>query len=392
MFERIKAGITAVKGVRCYGIKEGRYGLGIVACKGKVAGVFTRNKFKAAPVMITRDHIRNGEIEGIIVNSGNANAFTGKEGLRNAKKMAELLAKSLNVPTKKIAVASTGVIGVQLNMNWIEEKLKEIYAKLGSSRTHALSFAKAIMTTDSFPKEYTIKIKDCTIAGVAKGAGMIAPNLATMLVFIFTDADFSPKELYRMLKKAVNVTFNATVVDGDTSTNDMVLLTATGEKRISRDLFEKGLINVCLNLAKMIARDGEGATKLLEVYVNGAKNNNDAFRAAKAIVSSLLVKTALFGNSPNWGRIIAVLGYSGIKINNSLDLSLKGFKSGKEIGSITLVKDGKPCGKEAEARKIMKKSDSIAFIVNLNIGNGKGHAIGCDLSYEYVRINSGYIT
>jgi len=392
MLKKIYGGITAVEGVRCYGIKEGKNGLGIVVCKGKVAGVFTKNRFRAAPVVVTQEHVKDGEIEGIIVNSGNANAFTGEEGIRNAKRMAELLAKKLGVSAEKIAVASTGVIGVQLDMDWIESRFEEVFSKLGSSRDHALSFAKAIMTTDSFPKEYAVKAGDCIIAGVAKGAGMIAPNMATMLAFIFTDADFEAEELYEMLKKAVDRSFNVTVVDGDTSTNDMVLLVATGKKRVDRSLFEDGLKEVCLNLAKMIARDGEGATKLLEVHVYGAKNDEEAFKASKAIVSSLLVKTAVFGNDPNWGRIIASLGYSGVEVNERLSLTLKGLKDGEEVGTIKLVESGKPLGNEGKAREIMEKSDEIVFIVDLNVGDGKGYAIGCDLSYEYVRINSEYTT
>ncbi len=384
--------ITAVEGVKCYGIKEGKYGLGVVVCKGKVAGVFTKNRFKAAPVIVTQEHVKSGEIEGIIVNSGNANAFTGEEGLKNAKKMAELLARKLGVPTHKIAVASTGVIGVQLDMDWIKRKFEDVFSKLGTSREHALSFARAIMTTDSFPKECLIETNGFKIAGVAKGAGMIAPNMATMLAFIFTDADFEPDELQEMLRKAVNKSFNVTVVDGDTSTNDMVLLVAMGKKRVNKKLFEQKLTELCINLAKMIARDGEGATKFMEVVVEGAKSDEEAFKAAKTVASSLLVKTALFGNDPNWGRIIAALGYSGIEVSENLDLSIKGFKDGKSVGVVELVRDGESMRSEEKAKELIKKSDEILFKINLKVGNGKGYAFGCDLSYDYVRINSEYTT
>ena len=383
--------ITAVEGVKCYGIKEGKNGLGIVVCKGKIAGVFTKNRFKAAPVVLTQEHVKSGEVEGIIVNSGNANAFTGEQGLKNARRMAELLAKKLNVPINKIAVASTGVIGVQLDMEWIESKFEEVFANLGTSREHALSFAKSIMTTDSFPKECVIR-DQFTIAGVAKGAGMIAPNMATMLAFIFTDADFEPEELQDMLKKAVDRSFNVTVVDGDTSTNDMVLLIATGKKRVDRKLFEQKLTELCINLAKMIAKDGEGATKFMEVRVKGAKNDEEAFKAAKTVASSVLVKTAVFGNDPNWGRIIAALGYSGVEVSENLDLSVEGFRDGEIVGSVDLVKDGKSMMNEDKARRIMEKSDEIVFAIDLKVGNGEGYAFGCDLSYEYVRINSEYTT
>ncbi len=384
--------ITAVEGVKCYGIKEGKNGLGVVVCRGKVAGVFTKNRFKAAPVLVTQEHVRSGEIEGIIVNSGNANAFTGEEGLRNAKRMAELLAKKLKVPVHKIAVASTGVIGVQLDMDWIESRFEDVFANLGTSREHALSFAKSITTTDLFPKECVIRADGFTIAGVAKGAGMIAPNMATMLAFVFTDADFEPDELRDMLRKAVDRSFNVTVVDGDTSTNDMVLLVATGKRRVDRRIFEQRLIEVCIALAKMIARDGEGATKLMEVRVRGAKSDEEAFKAAKAVASSVLVKTAVFGNDPNWGRIIAALGYSGVEVSERLDLSVEGFREGRRVGGVDLVKDGKSMMNEDIARDLMEKSDEVVFSIDLKVGNGSGYAFGCDLSYEYVRINSEYTT
>ena len=384
--------ITAVDGVKCYGIKEGKYGLGIVVCKGNVAGVFTKNKFKAAPVIVTQEHIKHGEIEGIIVNSGCANAFTGEEGLRNAKRMAEMLARKLNVPTWKIAVASTGVIGVQLDMKWIEEKFELVYSNLGSSEEHSLSFARAIMTTDSFPKQCVVRVGDCVIAGVAKGAGMIAPNMATMLAFIFTDAKFDASELYGMLRNAVDRSFNVTVVDGDTSTNDMVLLIATGKKKVDKELFEKKLEELCLNLSKMIARDGEGATKLIEVRVSGAKNDGEAFKAAKAVASSILVKTALFGNDPNWGRIIAALGNADVEVDEKLSIAFECLKNGKVIGAVTLVEKGRMLSNEEKAREMLRNSDEVIINVDLNIGKGYGYAIGCDLSYEYVRINSEYTT
>ncbi len=384
--------ITAVSGVRCYGIKEGKNGLGVVVCSGKVAGVFTKNRFRAAPVLVTQEHIRGGWIEGIIVNSGNANAFTGEEGIENAKRMADLLARKLGVDVQKIAVASTGVIGVQLDMEWIESRFEEVFSKLGSSEEHSLSFAKSIMTTDSFPKQGVIRTDEFTIAGVAKGAGMIAPNMATMLAFIFTDADLSVRDLNEVLRGAVNRSFNVTVVDGDTSTNDMVLLVSNGEKVVDREVFERKLTDLCIDLAKKIARDGEGATKLIEVRVFGAKSDEEAFKASKAVASSLLVKTAVFGNDPNWGRIIAALGYSGVDVGEKLDLSLEGFRNCVSVGKVDLVRNGRSTMKEDVARKIMENSDEIVFEIDLKVGNGRGYAFGCDLSYEYVRINSEYTT
>ena len=381
-----------ISGFRCYGIKERKNGLGIVVCKGKVAGVFTKNRFRAAPVIVTQEHIADGEIEGIIVNSGNANAFTGEEGIRNAKRMAEILAKKLNVPAKRIAVASTGVIGIQLDINWIEEKIDEVFKNLGSSEEHIMSFARSIMTTDSFPKIYKVEFERVEILGVAKGAGMIAPNMATMLAFLFTNANFDSKELREMLKSAVDRSFNVTVVDGDTSTNDTVLLVATGEKEVDRKIFEKKLTEVCVELAKMIAKDGEGATKFLEIRVKGAKSEDEAFKAAKTIASSLLVKTAIFGNDPNWGRIVAALGYSGVEVSDRLDIRFVCMRDGKTIGEVKLVEDGRGLGNEEYARMLMESSDSLIIVVDLKVSECEGYAFGCDLSYDYVRINSEYTT
>ena len=333
------------------------------------------------------ENVKKGEIEGLIVNSGNANAYTGKEGLENARKMASLLANKLSVDNRKIAVASTGVIGVQLDMDWIENKFEEVFEDLGNDRERAIAFARSIMTTDTFVKESAVKVGDVVVAGVAKGAGMISPNMATMLAFIFTNADFENAELQQMLLQAVNQSFNVTVVDGDTSTNDMVLLIATCEKKVDKRVFQEALNEICLDLAKKIARDGEGATKLVEVVVEGAKSDEDAFKAARAVVSSLLVKTAIFGNDPNWGRIIAALGYSNADINENITLKLQ--SKDKEV---ILVKNGKTMRGEEKAKILLKESDEIKILVDLHSGNGKGFAIGCDLTYDYVRINAEYTT
>ncbi|RLI75623.1 arginine biosynthesis protein ArgJ [Archaeoglobales archaeon] len=385
--KKIDGGIENIENIKFNGIKEGKNGLGVIVCKGNVAGVFTTNKIKAAPVKLTMENIKDGKIEGLIVNSGNANAYTGQKGLKNARKMILLLANKLGVDDKKIAVASTGVIGVQLDMSWIEKKFEEVFENLGNDRDKALAFVKSIMTTDTFAKESTVKVGDVIVAGVAKGAGMISPNMATMLSFIFTNADFESSELTEMLKKAVNLSFNVTIVDGDTSTNDMVLLIATCEKKVDKKAFQEALNEVCVDLAKKIAKDGEGATKLVEVVVEGAKDDVDAFKAAKAVVSSLLVKTAIFGNDPNWGRIIAALGYSGAEVDENITLKLKSKDKG-----LTLVENGKALGNEEEARKLLEESDEIKIFIDLHKGKGKGFAIGCDLTYEYVRINAEYTT
>ena len=386
MIKRINGSIENIENLTFNGIKEGKNGLGIVVCKGNVAGVFTKNKIKAAPVKVTMDVVRNGEIEGLIVNSGNANAFTGDLGLENSKKMALLLAEKLEVDEKKIAVASTGVIGKQLDMSWISNRFEVVFKNLGNDRQKALAFAKSIMTTDKFVKECAFKVDDAIVAGIAKGAGMICPNMATMLAFIFTNAHFSSDKLQLMLNKVVERTFNTTVVDGDTSTNDMVLLVSVGNKKVDSETFEKALNEVCFDLAKKIAKDGEGATKLIQVIVEGAKNDEDAFKAAKSIVSSLLVKTAIFGNDPNWGRIVAALGYSNAEVDENLTLAFKNEEK------VVLVERGKVLGNEEKARKLLEKSNEVQILIDLHKGNGKGFAIGCDLSYDYVKINAEYTT
>ena len=386
MIKRINGSVENIENLTFNGIKEGKNGLGIVVCKGNVAGVFTKNKIKAAPVKVTMDVVRNGEIEGLIVNSGNANAFTGDLGLENSKKMALLLAEKLGVDEKKIAVASTGVIGKQLDMSWISNRFEVVFKNLGNNRQKALAFAKSIMTTDKFVKECAFKVDDAIVAGISKGAGMICPNMATMLAFIFTNAHFSSDELQLMLNKVVEKTFNTTVVDGDTSTNDMVLLASVGNKKVDSETFEKALNEVCFDLAKKIAKDGEGATKLIQVFVEGAKNDEDAFKAAKSIVSSLLVKTAIFGNDPNWGRIVAALGYSNAEVDEDLTLAFKNEEK------VVLVERGKVLGNEEKARKLLEKSNEVQILIDLHKGNGKGFAIGCDLSYDYVKINAEYTT
>ncbi len=384
----LNSGITEVRGVKCWGYKRGKLGLGLVHCKGSIVGVFTKNKLKAAPVKVTMEHIKRGRVSGIIANSGNANAFTGKKGIENAKKMAKIYAKELGVDESEIMVASTGVIGVQLDMSWIEKTFKKVFPKLSDTREASVRFAKSITTTDSFIKEVVVKNKNYTIAGVAKGAGMICPNLATMLAFIFTDAKLGSIELMReSLKTAVNNSFNLLTVDNEMSTNDMVLLTSLNKKLVNFDDFTKGLTKVCLELSKMIAKDGEGATKLIEVEVIGAASNLDANKAAKKIASSLLIKTAIFGCSPNWGRIISALGSLDIEVDENITIKIA--NSSKEI---CLVEKGKPLGTEKLAQKLMKASDELKIIVNLHKGDARGYAIGCDLGYKYVRLNSQYFT
>ncbi len=402
---RIDDSINAIDGLECWGIKEGKDGLGIVKCEGKISGVFTTNRIKAAPVIVTAEHVKGGSFKGLVVNSGNANAFTGEKGFENAKRMAEILASKLSCKPEEIAVCSTGVIGRQLKMGWIESKMEEVFARLENSREAAKNFVKAITTTDRFLKEYAVKVGDIIIAGVAKGAGMIAPSMksattATMLAFLFTDADLEKTEMDGFLLNAVERSFNVATVDGDTSTNDTVLLISTGKKKVERDdkeLFRDALTHVCFQLAKMIVKDGEGATKVFEVHVKNARSDEEAFKAAKTIANSLLVKTAIFGCDANWGRIIAALGYSGIEITENITLwfekdveSEKNGKKGNE--KVYLLEKGVQTGFEDEASDFLRKTDDFRIIVELDVGDGKGYAIGCDLTYDYVKLNAEYTT
>lgn len=377
--------ITDVAGVYCNGIKEEKLGLGMVKCSGSVAGVFTQNKIKAAPVIVCRENISDGYIRGIIVNSGNANAYTGDQGVRDAEEMCRMAAKLFGCDAKDIAVASTGVIGRRLDMEWIRAKAPEVFAGLGNTTVHADRFAKSIVTTDKFVKKASSE--KVGIAAVAKGAGMIAPNMATMLCFIFTSAKFDSGELYEMLKNAVDASFNRLTVDGDTSTNDTVLLVSTGRERVDAGLFEDELEKVCYSLAKQMAMDGEGATRVFEVFVEGAASDEDAYRIARTVANSLLVKTAIFGRDPNWGRIVAAVGYSGADVDERITLSFE-----NELSRILLVDRGKPVGSEEDARELLEKSKEFTIRIKLEKGRGEGFAIGCDLSYDYVKLNAEYTT
>jgi glutamate N-acetyltransferase/amino-acid N-acetyltransferase len=380
--------ITDIEGVLCNGIREGRNGLGIVRCKGTVAGVFTKNRIKAAPVLVCQENISEGVIEGLIVNSGNANAFTGERGIEDAREMCRIVAKLAGCEEKRIAVASTGVIGRYMDMDWIRKKAQKVYSGLGSSNLHAERFGNAITTTDKYVKKSGRR--DAMVAAIAKGAGMIAPNMATMLCFIFTSARFDSGELYEMLREAVDLSFNRLTVDGDTSTNDTVLLISTAREKVNKDVFQEALNSVCVDIARQIARDGEGATKVFEVHVSGAKTKEDALKAAKAVASSLLVKTAVFGCDPNWGRIVAALGYSGGEVSETLSISIAGRGDGEE--EVELVKEGIIMGREDEARKIMLRCKEVIIKVNLHKGDFSDFAIGCDLTYDYVKLNSEYTT
>ncbi len=401
--KQIDGGVCAVKGVRASGIKHGKMGLAIIVAEGSAAGVFTRNKVIAAPLIVTRENLSNNgngtgngnaKLAAVIANSGNANAFTGEQGIADAKEMAHILAGQLDVPEELVGVASTGVIGRKLDMDWIREHVGEVVEALDSTPDSSNAAARAIMTTDLVSKESAVELESgVRIGGIAKGSGMIEPNMGTMLSFIYTDASLPANVLEECLKRSVNKSFNMIVVDGDTSTNDIVLLTATGASSVEPQVeeFRTGLDHVMTDLAKMIVRDGEGATKLIEAQVRSAKTENDARIAAKAIVRSPLVKSAVFGKDPNWGRVVAAVGYSGADIDQD-KISLA-FASGDNI--VHLVE----CGNIPDASTDVLNSlenimaqDEIIIMVDIGLGEQSAIAWGCDLTYDYVKINADYTT
>ncbi|OEC86134.1 MULTISPECIES: bifunctional ornithine acetyltransferase/N-acetylglutamate synthase [Methanobacterium] len=394
----IKGGICAVDGVLASGSRKGKYGVSVIVSKENTASaVFTSNKVVAAPVIVTKDVLKDGKLSAIVANSGNANCFTAEEGIASAREMTKRVADKLNIELNDVAVASTGIIGRKLPLDIINALIDESLNTLENSPEASFAAAEAIMTTDTFSKEFAVQttLKDGSIVkigGITKGSGMIAPNMGTMLCFITTDVKASAEELNDALKKAVDKSFNMVVVDGDESTNDTVILMSNGSSGKIDENFHEALGYVCTELAKMMAKDGEGETKYMEVHVNGAASSSDAKSASKAIVGSSLVKTALFGADPNWGRVVAAVGYSGAEMDEKIvDITFKSDNETVKIvekGSI-LAFDGTDELKTAE--KIMQ-NDEIEIIVDLNLGDHSAAAYGCDLSYDYVKINSEYST
>jgi len=362
-----------------------------VSCKA--AATFTTNKIQAAPVILDRQKIeKSGRVRAVVINSGCANACTGEQGLANAAATADLAAYYLNVDPAEVLVASTGVIGVQLPMEKIQAGIPQIQLSAGGAQ----DLTRAIMTTDTQPKTIALKVTcgstQFTIGGTCKGAGMIHPDMATMLCFITTDAVVSAPFLKASLKKAVIASFNMISVDGDTSTNDTALIMASGMAgnpliNAASDLagaFQEALLQVCVHLAKCIARDGEGATRLIEIRVNGAKNEKEARRAARTISSSPLVKTAVHGGDPNWGRIIAAAGRAGIELIPE--------KADVYIAGTCLLQGGMPLPFDKKAVAALLNRPEVFLRVDLNLGDGCATAWGCDLSEEYVVVNAEYTT
>lgn len=394
----LNGGICSVEGVLASGIRKGKYGLGIIVnLNSNAAAVFTSNNVMAAPLIVTREHIRDGKLSAVVVNSGNANCFTGEQGINDAKMMSKETAHALNIPENEVGVASTGVIGRMMPMKLINQLIRKGLDSLENSPQGSYQTARAIMTTDTFPKEFAIESQlengeKFRIGGICKGSGMIAPNMGTMLCFICTDVQASPAELKKSLKEAVEESFNMLVVDGDESTNDTVIIMANGKSGKIDSRFQKALNFLCIQLARMMARDGEGATKLMEVTIKGAYTKRDARQAAKAVVTSPLVKTAVFGADPNWGRILAAVGYSQAKIDPN-KISVKISSTREEV---TIVDKGKikafEDSDELQLAKNIMQDEEITIIVDLGLGDGRATAFGCDLSYDYIKINAEYTT
>jgi glutamate N-acetyltransferase/amino-acid N-acetyltransferase len=401
MIVPVEGGITAPKGFRAAGIAcgikaNGKLDLGLVASDNvaSAAAVFTTNKAVAAPVVVSRENLAEakGLARAVVVNSGCANACTGTEGMRVAQLMAAEVARALGCEPEEVLVASTGVIGVSLDPRKVTDGIIAAADALGDNHAEA---ARSIMTTDPFPKEYAVKVdagagKSFTIGGMAKGSGMIEPMLATMLGFLTCDAQVAPAVLQRALVEACDTTFNAITVDGECSTNDSVFALANGASGVvigdrEYEALVEGLRAVCLELALGIVRGGEGATKLVSIHVTGAKTYDEAKRAARAIANSLLVKTAIHGADPNWGRLVAVAGRAGVAF------SLTGARV--VIGETVLFEHGRPFDERAPQAAEYLKGKDVRIEVNLGTGGPEDATIWtCDLSAEYVKINAEYRT
>jgi len=383
-------------GLHC-GIRRKKKDLALILSETPAvsAAVYTLNSFQAAPLLVTKETISYSPfIRAVIVNSGNANAFTGEQGLLDAYSMRDEVAKVFHLSPMEVAVSSTGVIGEFLPMERIVKGISELPEVIGFD--HGGEFGEAILTTDTFVKslavEFEIDGKKVTIGGTSKGSGMIHPNMATMLAFMTTDAQVNPDALQGLLSKVTDQTFNMITVDGDTSTNDMVLVMANGfagnslldEQHPDWPIFQKGFTYVAKQLAKWIAQDGEGATKLVSVEVKGATSETMAKIIAKKIVGSNLVKTAIYGADGNWGRIIMAIGNSGYQLDpQSIDIT---------ISEITVLAQGR---KQVYSEELLTEKlgqQEIKIEVNLHLGSSSAEAWGCDLTYDYVRINASYRT
>ena len=405
MVEFINGGVTAPKGFKASGIHCGirknktKKDLALIVADVEcdAAGVYTQNLVYGAPITVTRNNISDGKARAVICNSGIANTCNA-DGVEKAELMCSLAAKALNLKPTDFVVASTGVIGQPINIEPIKNGLPQLVAEL--SENGSSNAAEAIMTTDTVKKEFAVEFalggKACKIGAISKGSGMIHPNMATMLCFITTDANIDSAMLKSALLDVVGDSFNMLSVDGDTSTNDTVAVLASGmaenaritEKNDDYACFVNALSAICEKLVKLMAKDGEGATKLVECQVSGAKTKDIAKACAKSVICSSLVKAAMFGADANWGRILCALGYAGVDINvNKVDVY---FKS--EGGEILVCKDGAGVEFSEELAKEILVKDEVYIIVKLNDGEFYANAYGCDLTYDYVKINGDYRT
>lgn len=399
--------ISNVRGFTCWGahmgIKSKRRDLALIYSEvpAAAASVFTRNVVCAEPIKLSRLHIKDGMAQAFVINSGNANACTGKQGWEGAVAMAETTAKELNIKKEAVIVASTGLIGEPFPTEKVLNGIRECVKKLSNRDIAGSLAANAILTTDTFAKEgftsFTVDGIEINMGGIAKGSGMIHPNMGTMLGFIVCDLAITPKLLDEALRTAVDKSFNMITVDGDTSTNDMVSIMSNGmagneeitEKNASYDLFLANLEKLCTHLAKLIISDGEGSTKLIEYRTKGAKTEQEARQVVRTVSNSNLVKTAIFGSDPNWGRIIAAAGRAGVDFDpEQLDLFI-----GNELNQLVpVLEKAQPVDGVRKKLESVMKSSTIIILIDLNQGDAEAVGWGSDFSYEYVRINAEYTT
>lgn len=405
--KQIEGGVVAAKGFKAAGVRAGikesssKKDMAMIFSEVpcKAAGTFTSNVVKAAPVKYDMDIVNNSPfVQAVVVNSGVANACTGEEGMKNCKELAAAAGKALNIPEGAVLIGSTGVIGAKLPMEKMTDGIEKLAGELGSTPNDGTMAAEAIMTTDTVSKEiaYELEIggKTVKIGGMCKGSGMIHPNMCTMLAFITSDVSISKEMLTEIVKADVKDTFNMISVDGDTSTNDTMLVITNGmagnpeitEKNGDYEAFAKALKEVNTFLAKKMAGDGEGATALFEVKVTGADTKENAVKVSKSIVTSSLVKAAIYGHDANWGRILCAMGYSGVEFDpDKVDIF---FES--RAGKLKIVENGIAADySEEEATKILSE-DEVTAIADMKMGTESATSWGCDLTYDYVKINADY--
>ena len=403
--KEIKGGVCAPQGFSASGVHCGirknttKNDLGLIVSEviGSAACIYTQNKVKGAPILVSQEHLQNGQAQAILVNSGNANTCNA-DGIDIANTMCDICASALDIQAQDIMIASTGVIGQPLSIEPIQEGMPKLVSSLSDRGNQDV--ATAIMTTDTFAKEVAISFamdgKECKMGGIAKGSGMIHPNMATMLSYVTSDVSISSDMLKRVLKEVADDTYNMVTVDGDTSTNDTFGILCNGLAGNSTittndenyEIFKEALFFVCETLSKMLARDGEGATKLLVCEVNGANSKEDARNVAKSIIGSNLLKCAMYGHDANWGRILCAIGYADAQLDiNQVDVSLV-----SKGGNIQVCQDGHGLDFDEDLALEILKEDEIHIEVTLHDGNQKATAWGCDLTYEYVKINGEYRT